>query len=333
MGRHKADIRSTFGPKVWARFLKFNFNCDLNALNSQLLFPVETNEKFQFGITPRPICSSKLPRVFQRAHDLGKNPNGIYTSEIFDDSSKYNLYERVTERIPESKNWLLLDLLPLFDSNYYPDIEFSFNTVNRLFEEWNLTLMPDDCLDAWTDADLKSLDEAESVSLNAISNYAHPDSLAILFYLYHLYLWQNMQSYNVVINKIKSAALKALVSFRELNIFNSTDDYILASSIYSSLSSSLSTIQSYGVHSKSKSTTWGYPKLPRRIVFMNNSVITQKSIESLYQSSNPTYGLAHRLMPELFGPFIDMSSPNEVRQAISVVTKNVDNWSGDLLGH
>ncbi|SYZ56278.1 hypothetical protein CPBF367_29690 [Xanthomonas arboricola pv. juglandis] len=89
------------GAWVWARYLLKSLECDVEWLNRTLLLPCE-------GFTGA-IYEGLTPRVFEEIHNAGKNPDGAYWKEIKDKTKKFNLLERVCERVPASRAWLLRD--------------------------------------------------------------------------------------------------------------------------------------------------------------------------------------------------------------------------------
>ncbi|APR13370.1 hypothetical protein [Xanthomonas citri] len=80
-----------------------SLDCDVEWLNRTLLLPCE-------GFTGA-IYEKLTPRVFEEIHYAGKNPDGTYWKEIKDKTKKFNLLERVCERVPASRAWLLRDLV------------------------------------------------------------------------------------------------------------------------------------------------------------------------------------------------------------------------------
>ena len=100
MGRHATGDDRRLGPKLWARFLKRHFACPrLATLNAQLLLPITPFEVFEFGVNPEPMPERRAPKIFDRAYHLGRDPDGLYTPEIYDPDTRFNLYEHVTRRV------------------------------------------------------------------------------------------------------------------------------------------------------------------------------------------------------------------------------------------
>ena len=116
MATDSASALRTGGAMAWTRFLLKSQDCDVRWLNQTLLLP--TTE-------PSGSLSERLaPRVFEDIHEKGKNPDGAYWTEYGNSSGKFNLFERVCERVPKSRAWLLRDFIryvqadpsPLLDS-------------------------------------------------------------------------------------------------------------------------------------------------------------------------------------------------------------------------
>jgi hypothetical protein len=87
--------------RVWTRYLLRSLDCDVEWLNRTLLLPCE-------GFT-EVIYEGLTPRVFEEIHHAGKNPDAAYWKEIKDKTKKFNLLERVCERVPASRAWLMRD--------------------------------------------------------------------------------------------------------------------------------------------------------------------------------------------------------------------------------
>lgn len=190
MGRPTKVPALKVGPKLWARFLKRHFSCStVTPLNTQLLLYRTPGEVFEFGVFPEPLPRRSAPKVFERAHDLGRDPNGAYVTELYDDGSKFNLYERVTARVPESRYWLLKEIAHFFSPGV-PAIEATTNVVLNLLEELGLAMLDRRAVAAWESMNPGSLVRAEKIAIDALFFRTHlPEYLSLGLNLAHLAAW------------------------------------------------------------------------------------------------------------------------------------------------
>lgn len=241
---------ATIGPMVWAGYLLRRFQCDLDALNTQLPIPIESGEVFKFGINPRPLPREDIPQLFQRFLYLGSNPDGNYTPEArysdcdleYEDYKEkcvvnadgnsdekpqpkkklqFNLFKRVIARVPESKYWLFNELKPYLSLDG-PNIETSIKTFNDVMNDLGLELVGRRSLEKWDAVDPESFVKAQTISLLGVTQCDIPETLALLFSMHHLAVWQNVgvEGKAFVIQKLGYAINNALASFVKSPIFS-----------------------------------------------------------------------------------------------------------------
>ncbi len=186
MAQKKHRYLDVVGPMLWVRFLLHRFACDLRALDAQLPQPVRDGEsKFILGVSPPPDFS--IPEMFRRTFELGKNPDGAYFVEPGRSKVKFNLFQRVVARVPESKHWLLADAAPYFSDE--TSVDQSAQNVSALLTERSMALLSAECVHAWREHDAKGIAAAERLSLHALATEATPEALTLLLSLLHLAVW------------------------------------------------------------------------------------------------------------------------------------------------
>ncbi|MHB1991380.1 hypothetical protein [Metallibacterium scheffleri] len=160
----------------------------MGTLNAQLLFRPSPHEHFVFGKNPPPLPERLAPRYFERAYVQGNSPDGDYASEIYDAKEKFNLYDRVTERVPESRYWLLREIQHFLTADP-PSIDVSVRVIRTLLADLNLVFLERDAVEAWSRFDDESLSQAERDSLDALTETPLPGHLSLVFALSHLAAW------------------------------------------------------------------------------------------------------------------------------------------------
>jgi len=194
VGRHRKDDVQRIGPMIWTRFLKRYFRCtDLAPLNAQLLFPVVPCEEFVYKENPWPLPESVAPKIFDRSHDIGRSPDGRYVPEIYDPKTKFNLYARVSERVPESKYWLLQELSHYFQVDP-PAIDTTTQVVRDILQDLQMVALESDAVLAWYCIDKGSLAKATTTTFDALCSGVLPEALALVHGLFHLSVWQEPTS-------------------------------------------------------------------------------------------------------------------------------------------
>lgn len=186
MAQKKQYLSNTIGPMLWSRFLLHRFECDLRALDCQLALPIIDDEgDFVFGVRPCP--DNSVSEMFGRTHTLGKNPDGAYFKEPNGSGNKFNLFQRVVARVPESRHWLLDEALPYFSGQ--PSIDESAKRASHFLLHGSMALLSPGCVHAWEEQDLEGVVATERLSLEGLSAQATPEALTLLLSLLHLAIW------------------------------------------------------------------------------------------------------------------------------------------------
>lgn len=133
MSRVSASDFDRQRSRLWARYLTKSKDCDVRFLDRTLLMPTtEPN-----GVLPERLA----PHVFKEIHASGKNPDGNYWQEYNDSGVKLNVYERVCERVPASREWLLKEFLPYLRDDP-PPIAESRAHLSDFLASRNLVFLP-----------------------------------------------------------------------------------------------------------------------------------------------------------------------------------------------
>ncbi|WP_334179883.1 hypothetical protein [Pseudoxanthomonas sp.] len=169
------------GARVWTRYLLKALDCDVEWLNRTLLLPCE-------GFT-EVIYEGLTPRVFEEIHHAGKNPDGAYWKEIKDKTKKFNLLERVCERVPASRAWLLRDF------NHYtqadpPSLLKSREDILDYTNTRGLMLVPGRVMAAVEYLDPALYADLEHRCTSALIKAATPDTVLFVIAFLHEMTWR-----------------------------------------------------------------------------------------------------------------------------------------------
>lgn len=292
MGRQSLKGAQRIGPMLWARFIKRHFGCaSLAPLNAQLLLPVTPFEIFEFEVEPAPLPLRLAPKIFERAYDLGRDPDGAYTPEIHGPDSKsegalrFNLYERVTQRVPESKHWLLKELKPYLEGKP-PLIDTTVRLLSELLSELGLALLDQRTVSSLERVHEGGLRGAEKATIGALSRCLLPEYLALTYALSHLCVWQGKSG---ITDELSDTLLK-LCQYASIEFLFSLErhgldlDPELQSIFLGGLLEGEWTIRESGVRSTSKG---GRPySFPCRLVLVPDTAATRQAIHILTEAFN-----------------------------------------------
>ena len=278
MGRHaKSDALQT-GPMLWARFLKWHFGCDdLSPLNAQLLLPIKPHEAFHFGKSPCPLPKSIAPKVFEQAYLRGRNPDGSYTGEVHDRAVKFNLYERVRARAPESQYWLLKELDHYF-AGRAPSIDASARVVRKLTRELGVLLIERDFVEAWASIDAAGVAAAEANTFKALVENVLPEYLALVFASLHISVWQEPPRIPTDLpSKLFLLSIRVLATFvTTVESLGLEDGEAQAEGLADQLKCAICTIVNSGTHSESANSP-PPPDLAKHFALVPDTVATRKA--------------------------------------------------------
>lgn len=216
MGRKLRAAGERVGPRIWARYLKARFGCQgLAPLNAQLALPIVPFETFLFGHEPPPLPLRLAPRFFEKAYDLGRSPDGTYWPEIHspDGLDKFNLFERVSARAPDSSKWLLSDLSPYL-GDACPQIETNRKLVDDTLSGIGAFALSVPAVAALHLLDREGLGAAAVATLSCLLTPL-PQCLALTYGLYHIAVWQSLYlGHTDVVGDLWDATGDAACTFR-----------------------------------------------------------------------------------------------------------------------
>ncbi|MGH8113096.1 MAG: hypothetical protein ACREPL_14440 [Rhodanobacteraceae bacterium] len=297
---------------LWARFLKWYFGCDdLALLNAQLLLPITQNEVFQLGENPVPLPPRIAPKAFERAYWSGRSPDGSYTCGIYNGSPKFNLYERVVARVPESKYWLLKELDHYF-IGCAPSIDVSARVARTITQELGLLLIERDFIEAWASVDATGVAAAETSMCNALVENVLPEYVALMLALLHLSVWHEPPRTPADLPS-KLFALSVRIAHRFTAIVESIgldDGKVCAQGITDHLKRATVAILSEGTRSESTGKLLP-PNVAKHFVLVPDTAATRAAAIRLFDATEP-HGCASEWVR---GMMLQLSVPKPQRRS------------------
>ncbi len=165
---------------TWTRFLLKSQDCDVRWLNQTLLLP--TTE-------PSGSVSERLaPRVFEDIHEKGKNPDGAYWTEYGNSGGKFNLLERVCERVPKSRPWLLRDFIRYVQPDPPPLLESRTRLMGYTYQR-KLLFVPRRVVSAVKHLDPVLYGDLEQRCTKSLVKAATPETLIFTIAFLHEMTW------------------------------------------------------------------------------------------------------------------------------------------------
>lgn len=181
MAIDSASALRTGGAMTWTRFLLKSQDCDVRWLNQTLLLP--TTE-------PSGSLSERLaPRVFEDIHEKGKNPDGAYWAEYGNSGGKFNLFERVCERVPKSRPWLLRDFIGYVQPDPAPILESRTRLMGYTYQR-GLLFVPGRVVSAVKHLDPVLYADLEQRCAKALVKAATPETLIFVIAFLHEMTWR-----------------------------------------------------------------------------------------------------------------------------------------------
>lgn len=210
-GHPKSSPAREAGASVWTRFLSCHLDCSVKELNRQLLFEIEPGEVFVFGKSPRPHPENTAPKYFQSVFS-GANPDGNYWLDPDHSNVRFNLYERVLARVPESGPWYLGDLEHFLRLKPLT-ISRSTGTLIRLLDDRQAVLVDAGALSGWERFDPDGLAHAEQAVIERLIAGATPDSVSFFYTLLHSTVWEDSPASQLVLPIRREHCRRATTAF------------------------------------------------------------------------------------------------------------------------
>lgn len=342
----------TLGPRVWTSFLLRRFQCDLDALNTQLPMPITAGELFKFGVCPNPLPREDVPQLFQRYLFLGSNPNGNYTSEarysdideLYEDEEilrqkvdqnseskirqkkkrQFNLYKRVIARIPESKYWLLEELEPYFYDSNCPHIDRSAAIFTDVSDDLNLQIVDWRCLEKWNAVDAESFKSAQNASLSGLVRCGLPETLALLFSMLHLAVWHNVgyEKKTSIIEMLSFSVRDAVSEFAQSPVFmDEINGDEFASVAVATLVTSTQIIERVGMRSLTTLPFWCIPNLPNQVIIVERSTECAAAMRVLHLTGEMWWDCCY---PEICESDYVKPGKADIAHAITVLSQSAN---------
>lgn len=198
---------------AWTRFLLKSQDCDVRWLNQILLLPTTDRSG--------PLSARLAPRVFEDIHEKGKNPDGKYWMEFDDSGTKFNLVDRVCERVPNSREWLLRWIF-LYLKAELPPLLHSRETLLAYLNQRELQFVPGRVIAAVRLRDPSFFASMKERSMAALVKAATPTTLC--FILAHLreIIWRRVPHWYRPTN-LAEHAIQAFIQSFEDREFDSSD--------------------------------------------------------------------------------------------------------------
>jgi hypothetical protein len=241
--------------------------------------------------------------MFRRTYELGKNPDGAYFNEPDGSGQKFNLFQRVVARVPESQHWLLSEAVAYFSGE--PTIDQSAQNVAVMLKARTMALLSAESVHAWHEHDPEGLATAERLSLDALAVDASPEALTLLLGLLHMAVWhffpdrRDGTSVAALIDKLEQCCRRSATSIGQLDwVRQSEGGASLANRLEGAMESALLWLKRVGHRSHSGREM--LQRFPTRIVLVHDSVENHQRMRALSLRSS-IYGFEPMLDPEDYG--------------------------------
>lgn len=301
VGRKRANAATEMGPKVWTRFLTYDLDCAPPELNEQLPLPIEPGEVFVFGRSPEPIPKAYAPKLFQTIYDEGTTPYGNYAVEPHDPDRKFNLYERVSQRFPQSRPWILNDLRPFLGIGWLY-ISDSASHLLRLLQERDAMLVHGHSLAGWVRVDPDGPKRAEAEVLARIAEAGTPDAVLLLYSALHAMIWEDRYSRDEIAERI-AICRHAATSFAASPVLaRNPDDDELRCRLEFLLGQGIEIVEMDGKRSMVKGPSRTLMPIPRRVLPVPRTQSCLDAMRCLNAAGDHAWEELHSPPPDSFCP-------------------------------
>ena len=189
MALDSASALRSDGAMTWTRFLQKSQGGDVRWLNRTLLLPTSDH----LGVLPDRLA----PRVFEDIHEKGKNPDGAYWQEFNGSGGKFNLFERVCERVPKSRPWLLREFIAYVQPDPAPILD-SRARILAYANQRGLHLLPGRVVAAVKHLNPVLYADLERRCTTALIKAATPSTLIFVIAYLHEMVWRRRSDVGAV---------------------------------------------------------------------------------------------------------------------------------------
>ena len=180
MGYVSASDFAYQSRRLWARYLCKSQDGNVRWLDRTLLMPTTD----MGGVLPDRIA----PHVFQEIYASGKNPDGNYWKEFDDSGARFNLFERVCERVPASRPWLLKEFR-VYQREDPPPIAHSRAYLSSFLAERELMFLPARAVRALQQLRPRLYPYLKKCAVQDLVEAATPETLLFLMAFLHEIVW------------------------------------------------------------------------------------------------------------------------------------------------
>lgn len=175
-------------PRIWVRHLLYRLKAELWELNAQLTLPPVPGEPFVLRSSPKPLPRPRVPRTFQRALELGRDPAMAEFAEPISEHGRYNLSQRVAIHLPYSEEWLFLPLRPYFAARL-PCVNYSTALVDACLQRLAMQRWSENAVKCARARYATRIGEVLTTGTKALMYQPEPIHLELLVALYHEQQW------------------------------------------------------------------------------------------------------------------------------------------------
>lgn len=187
MNVDSASAILTGGSILWTRFLQKSQGGNVRWLDRTLLLPTTDRSGT--------LTARMAPRVFEEVAK-GKNPDGKYWMEFDDSGQKFNLVERVEERVPNSRQWLLKKFVGYTEPEL-PPLLHSRETLLAYLNERDLIFVPGQVIEAARLRDPAFYTDMKDRNMAALVKAATPSTLLFLIAFHREITWRRYPDHHL----------------------------------------------------------------------------------------------------------------------------------------
>ena len=301
--------------RLWTRYLCVSLECDVRWLDRTLLMPVTDHS----GVLPNRLA----PHAFREIHASGKNPDGNYWTEYDDSGARFNLFERVCQRVPSSRPWLFKEFLPYIRQDP-PPIAHSRSELLRYLEDRELTFLPKRAVSALLFLRPLAYRYLRTRAVRHLLEASTPSTLLFLLtYLHEVVWWAKGRSTDDVERIAVAAVLRFSKSLLERG-FDDVDEIarIIESRIYRAVFS----IKHWGDRSPHAAYERVLEDLPPAPLLIRDTAEMREACACVHAAGEDWFERAGTPLPSRYEALSGSTwapTPGSIQTAISVIISGV----------